>query len=237
MPTHEHDPFEGLAVHDLRVERAGRVVLRDVSFAAAKGRVLAVVAPSGGGKSTLLRCLNRLLVPVAGTVTLDGADIAGLEPCALRRRVGLIGQTPAMLPGSVRANLLYGLRDTPESRVQRAIDLAGLDRSFLDRPADELSGGERARVGLAQALTREPEMLLLDEPTAALDAAAARHVAATLTSLAASGLGIVLATHDLALATAIADDAVALREGTAQTGSPEALLGAAAAAAAASNPG
>jgi ABC-type cobalamin/Fe3+-siderophores transport system ATPase subunit len=229
MAGHGHDRFEGLAVHGLRVERAGRVVLRDVSFTAAKGRVVAIVAASGGGKSTLLRCLNRLLVPEAGTVLLDGADVAGLDPCALRRRVGLIGQTPAMLPGSVRANLVHGLPEVPEAQVRQAIELAGLDASFLPRPADELSGGERARVGLARALTREPEMLLLDEPTAALDAVAARHIARTLTSLAASGLGIVLATHDLALAAAVADDAMALRDGTAQTGSPDELLGPAAA--------
>ena len=212
-------------MHGLRVERAGRVVLRDVSFTAPRGRIVAILAPSGGGKSTLLRCLNRLLVPAAGNVLLDGIDVAEIEPCALRRRVGLLAQMPAMLPGSVRANLAYALSDAPEPRLVSALAAAGLDPSFLARTASELSGGERARVGLARALTRDPEVLALDEPTAALDAAAADHVAATLLSLAASGLAIVLATHDRTLAAAVAGEAVVLRDGTAVTGSPAELLG------------
>jgi ABC-type multidrug transport system ATPase subunit len=201
-------------------------VLRDVSFAAPKGGVTVLVAPSGAGKSTLLRCLNRLLVPASGSVLLDGADIAALEPCALRRRVGLLSQQPVMLPGSVRENLAYGLGAVAESRLSDALEAAGLDPSFLDRPAQELSGGERARVGLARALTRDPEMLLLDEPTAALDEQVARHVAATLRGLAASGLGVVVATHDLGFADAIADRVVALRDGVAHTSASIASLGA-----------
>jgi ABC-type cobalamin/Fe3+-siderophores transport system ATPase subunit len=218
----------GLVVRDLRVELAGRVVLRDVSFTAPKHEVTVLVAPSGAGKSTLLRCLNRLLVPDAGTVLLDGADVATLEPCALRRRVGLLGQQPVMLPGSVRENLLYALGDggLPEPRLTDALRDAGLDASFLERPAAELSGGERARVGLARALTRDPELLLLDEPTAALDAAAAAHIATTLTALAAAGLGVLAATHDRAFATAVADRAIALRDGVAHSGTPAAILGA-----------
>ena len=210
MTARERDPAGGLAVEGLRVERAGRVVLDDVSFTAAKGRVVAIVAPSGAGKSTLLRCLNRLLVPAAGTVSLDGEDTAAIEPCELRRRVGLVAQTPAMLPGSVRENLSYALPGVPEDRMVDALDAAGLGASFLVRTAAELSGGERARVALARALTRGPEMLLLDEPTAALDAQAASHTAATLCTLTAAGLGVVLATHDRALVAAVADEAVAL---------------------------
>lgn len=219
------DRVDGVVVQGLRVARGERVVLRDVSFRAAKGRVVAIVAPSGTGKSTLLRCLNRLLAPEAGTVLLDGADVATLDPCALRRRVGLVAQTPAMLPGSVRANVAHGLADPAEPRLRDALAQAGLDASFLDRPAAELSGGEQARVALARALTRDPEVLLLDEPTAALDAAAARHVAGTLRALADDGLAIVLATHDAALVTAVADDVVELRHGRATTAPPAALFG------------
>ena len=226
--------MDGLTVRDLAVEHGERAVLRDVSFDARKGAVTALVGPSGSGKSTLLRCLNRLLVPWDGVVRLDGADTAELEPCVLRRRVGLVGQVPVMLPGSVRENLLYGLVPLPnDEALAQALCAAGLDASFLARPAAELSGGERARVALARALTREPELLLLDEPTAALDAAAARHVGATLRALAGAGLGVIVATHDLPFAAEIADRVVALRDGTAVAGAPERLLGTAAASSAA----
>ena len=209
----------------LSIAHGERVVLRDVSFAVPKGAVTALVGPSGAGKSTLLRCLNRLLVPQAGSVLLDGEETGTLEPCVLRRRVGLVGQTPVMLPGSVRENLAYGLADeaVDDARLARALADAGLDATFLDRPAGELSGGERARVALARALTREPELLLLDEPTAALDAAASDHIAATLRSLAHAGLGVVVATHDLPFAAAVAEHVLMVRDGSVVAGSPAEL--------------
>ncbi len=225
MTAREEHLAGGVVVKGLRVTRAGRVVLHDVCLAAPKGEVTVLVAPSGAGKSTLLRCLNRLLVADAGEVLLDGVDVTELEPCALRRRVGLLGQQPVMLAGSVRDNLAYALDEIDEQQLFAALEAAGLASSFIDRPAQELSGGERARVGLARALTRDPEMLLLDEPTAALDEEVARHVAATLTGLAAAGLGVVVATHDMAFAARIADRVVTLVAGVARTGEPQAMLG------------
>ncbi|MDO8212266.1 ATP-binding cassette domain-containing protein [Conexibacter sp. CPCC 206217] len=187
-----------------------RHVLRGASIDVPRGAITALLAPSGAGKSTLLRCLNRLLEPDRGTILLDGADVRTLEPCALRRRVGLVAQEPVMLPGDVAANVGYGLDALPRERVQAALAAAGLDASFAPRRADALSGGERARVAIARAIAREPELLLLDEPTAALDGDAAEVVAATLVRLAREGLGICLATHDLALAERIADRSVGL---------------------------
>jgi ABC-type multidrug transport system ATPase subunit len=228
--TEPHDArVSGLVVHGLTVARGERVVLRDVSFDVPKGTVTALVGPSGAGKSTLLRCLNRLLVAQAGAVLLDGEDTASLEPCTLRRRVGLVGQKPVMLPGSVRENLAYGLDPTTvsEPRLSQALADAGLDATFLDRPSGELSGGEQARVALARTLTREPELLLLDEPTAALDAAASEHVGATLRTLARAGLGVVVATHDLPFAATVAEHVLLLRDGSAVAGTPDDLRAAA----------
>jgi ABC-type multidrug transport system fused ATPase/permease subunit len=195
----------GIAVRDLRVRRAGRPVLNDVTFDAGRGRVLALTGASGSGKSTLLRCLNRLAEADAGTITLDGEDILALEPPALRRRVALVAQAPVMLPGTVADNLAYGLTDLLDGARDTALAAAGLDPTFLPRTARALSGGERARVALARALTRDPDAILLDEPTAALDPDTARHIAETITALAGRDLIVIVATHDLVLAEAVAD--------------------------------
>jgi ABC-type multidrug transport system fused ATPase/permease subunit len=197
----------GIEVHGLTAGRAGRPVLHDVSLSARRGRVLAVAGSSGAGKSTLLRCLNRLGEPDAGTITLDGQDIRELDPPELRRRVALVAQAPVMLPGTVADNLAYGVRD-PDSAA--ALAAAGLTEEFLPRTAHALSGGERARVALARALTRAPDAILLDEPTAALDADTSHLIAETITALASRDLIVIVATHDAALAAAVADDTLTL---------------------------
>jgi ABC-type multidrug transport system fused ATPase/permease subunit len=195
----------GIEARSLHLARGGREVLRGVSLEVPAGLVTALIAPSGAGKSTLLRCMNRLVAPDSGEVLLDGQDIRDLEPRALRRRVGLVAQAPVMLPGTVRENVLYAIEEPTEDRAVAALRAAGLAAGFADRPARELSGGEAARVALARALARDPEVLLLDEPTAALDHDTAAHVGATLRELAAGGLAVCLATHDLELAGAVAD--------------------------------
>ena len=159
----------GIEARRLCLARGGREVLRDVSLVVPSGLVTALLAPSGAGKSTLLRCLNRLVAPDSGEVLLQGQDILELEPRVLRRRVGLVAQVPVMLPGTVRDNVLYAIDEPRAGQAEQALRAANLDPAFAERPARELSGGERARVALARALAREPEVLLLDEPTAALD--------------------------------------------------------------------
>jgi ABC-type multidrug transport system fused ATPase/permease subunit len=194
-----------IQAQDLTIARGGRVVLRGIDLEARAGEVTAVVGPSGSGKSSLLRTLVRLDEPAGGRVLIDGRDAAEVDPCTLRRRVGLVTQAPVMLEGDVRANLAYGL-DAPEpAALDEALAAAGLDRSFMDRTARELSGGEAARVALARALTRDPAALLLDEPTAALDGEAAAAVEALVRALAGCGLAILLVTHDEAQAGRVAD--------------------------------
>jgi ABC-type iron transport system FetAB ATPase subunit len=167
--------------------------------------VTALVGPSGAGKSSLLRSLVRLDEPAGGRVLVDGRDATELEPCELRRRVGLVAQAPVMLPGDVRANLAYALEAPQAAALEDALAATGLGASFMDRDARALSGGEAARVAVARALTRHPGALLLDEPTAALDREAAAPVEALVRELATRGLAIVIVTHDEAQAERVAD--------------------------------
>jgi putative ABC transport system ATP-binding protein len=191
--------------------RDGRPVLRDVSLEIPSGST-AVVGPSGSGKSTLLRLLNRLADPDEGTVRFHGDDVRELDPLELRRRVGLVPQLPAPVPGTVADNVLFGPRlHGEEVDPEPPLRLAGLDPSFADRDASRLSVGEQQRVMLARALALEPEVLLLDEPTAALDEDAKQAVEDALAGL--PGVALVLVTHERAQAERLADRIIRLEGG------------------------
>jgi len=182
-------------------------VLRDVSLAIDEGAT-AVLGPSGSGKSTLLRLLNRLADPDEGTVRFHGEDLRDLDPLELRRRAVLVPQLPAPVPGTVADNVRYGpaLRGA-EVDPLHALEQAGLDSSYADRDAGRLSVGEQQRVMLARALALDPEVLLLDEPTAALDETAKEGVERTLAELPCS---TVLVTHERAQAERLAERVVQL---------------------------
>jgi putative ABC transport system ATP-binding protein len=203
-------PLEARAVD---LDRGGRPVLRDVSASFERGKVTAVVGPSGAGKTSLLRCLNRLEDPTGGAVLLDGEDVRELDPQDVRRRVGMIFQTPVVFEGDVRANLTYGLNGVAPSRLEEALEAAALPASFLDRESTALSVGQAQRVCIARALVRNPEVLLMDEPTSALDKDAAARVEELVTSLVGRGLAAVVVTHDLAQARRVASGGILLVEG------------------------
>ena len=172
----------------------------------------AVLGASGSGKSTLLRLLNRLADPDSGSVRFHGTDIRELDPLELRRRVGLVAQLPAPVPGSVGDNVCLGPRlRGDDTDPEPPLRLAGLDASFLDRDASRLSVGEQQRVMLARALALEPEVLLLDEPTASLDSAATEAVEDALRDL--RSVSLVLVTHDRDQAGRLAERVVELEAG------------------------
>jgi putative ABC transport system ATP-binding protein len=196
--------------------RDGRPVLVDVTLTIRSGAT-AVVGPSGSGKSSLLRLLNRLADPDSGSVRFRGSDVRELDPLELRRRVGLVPQLPAPVPGTVADNVCLGPRlHGREVDPEPALRLAGLDAGFADRDASRLSVGEQQRVMLARALALEPEVLLLDEPTAALDAAATAAVETALKSV--SDISLVLVTHDPDQASRLTERAIKLRDGRVVTG-------------------
>jgi putative ABC transport system ATP-binding protein len=207
--------------------------LDEVSFSAEAGRITTIVGPSGGGKSSLIRLINRLSDPTSGRIYLEGQDIARLDPLKLRSRVAMVLQKPFMFEGTVLANLQrpFLFRNQPlpapgSDVLVRALELARLDPSLIERDSRTLSLGEQQRVNLARALINNPRVLLLDEPTSALDRLTADHLAATFREICRSQrLSLILVTHDLRLAGKIADYLLYLEGGRIlEEGVPDDLL-------------
>lgn len=210
-------PLEAIS---LSLTRGGLRVLHGVSLRAHRGKVMSIVGPSGAGKTSLLRCLNRLEEPQSGRVTLEGADIRSLPPTTLRQRVGMIFQTPVILEGGVRANLTYGLESITEDEMVAALEASGLSSGFLERDSTALSVGQAQRVCIARALVRSPDVLLMDEPTSALDKDASKKIEVLIGQLTQAGLTIIVVTHDLGQAERVANDALLLVEGRAVAEGP-----------------
>jgi len=174
-------PTQPIALETAHLSRAviGKVLTDDINVQVQVGEVVAVVGPSGSGKSSFLRLLNRLDEPTGGTVRLNGKDYRKLAPQELRRRVSMVMQTAYLFPGTVAENVAYGprqrghrlLAEQTDALLQR-VGLSG----YQERNASNLSGGEAQRVSIARALANAPEILLLDEPTSALDEDSARGV-------------------------------------------------------------
>jgi cystine transport system ATP-binding protein len=203
-------------------------VLDDVSLSFAEGSVTALIGPSGGGKSTLLRCINLLEIPTSGAVRIGEAELE-LGPGgkvgwravqAIRRQTGMVFQSFQLFPhrtalDNVAEGLLTVLKWPRERAMARARDL--LDKVGLAHKADAwpvtLSGGQQQRVAIARALAPSPRVLLCDEPTSALDPELAAEVVDVLARLAGEGTTMVIATHDLRLASTIAERAIFLDAG------------------------
>ncbi|AZH24028.1 ABC transporter ATP-binding protein [Haloplanus aerogenes] len=206
-----------LRADNLGFEVEGDRILDEVSLDVASGETIAIVGPSGAGKSSLLRLLDRLDEPTEGTVYLDGTDYRTLDPQQLRKRVGLVPQNPALRSGTVRENVTIGPRlrgeTVSEERLADLLDAVGL-AGYADRETSDLSGGEAQRVAIARTVVNDPEVILLDEPTASLDSAAEAEVERLLSDLLASGgRTVVLVTHDERQAERLADRVVRMRDG------------------------
>jgi putative ABC transport system ATP-binding protein len=229
MPDRAGAPARMTSPPVLRTEKLTRAVddrllVDGVSIDVHERDVLAVVGPSGSGKSSFLRLLNRLDEPTGGTVFLDGVDTATLPPRELRRRVGMVMQAAALFPGTVADNVRFGPRqrgvEPPDAVVAELLAQVGL-AGFEERSTAQLSGGEAQRVSIARAVANEPRVLLLDEPTSALDPRAKRDVEALVRDVVrARGLTCVIVTHDLAQAARIANRVLELVAGRAHRVGP-----------------
>jgi putative ABC transport system ATP-binding protein len=194
--------------------RVGRRVLSNLTLGLAEGTT-ALLGPSGAGKSTLLRLLNRLAEPDCGTIVYRDRDVCAYDVLELRREVALVPQLPALLPATVAENVTFGPRLCGRGcDVVEALTLAGLDDTFANRSALQLSVGEQQRVMLARALALRPAVLLLDEPTAALDTQTRDAVERTLIDLRERlSASLVIVTHDPAQARRLSDRIVSLENG------------------------
>lgn len=211
----------------LRRRQPPRLAVDDVSFTIERGKSMALVGESGAGKSTVGRLILRLIEPDSGSVRFDGLDVLQMPPAALRelrRKAQMIFQDPyssldprMTVAESVGEPLLvhFGTGRGERDRLASAmLDQVGLGSRFLDRYPVELSGGQLQRVAIARVLTLEPEFVVCDEPTAALDVSVQAQVLNLLGELQRDlGLSYLFITHDLALVDVIADDVIVMQSG------------------------
>lgn len=221
-----------LEIRDLtKTYATGDTALSDVSLSIPEGQIVGLIGPSGAGKSTLIRCINRLVEPSAGEIRLGAVDLATIGHRELRRqrrRIGMIFQEYSLVERlTVMENVLSGrlgyvpfwrsfTRKFPATDIQRAFQL--LDRVGLldqaDKRADALSGGQRQRVGIARALAQEPELLLVDEPTASLDPRTSRQIMRLITQICSERqLPAIVNIHDVPLAEQFMQRIVGLQAG------------------------
>lgn len=202
--------------------KGGPEILNQVSFSVEDGRFLAILGNNGVGKSTLLKCINKILTPVSGDVRLDGSDLFRLPGRDLARKIAFVAQTVPSAQMTVhdivmlgrRPYMRWGFTEEDHRIVHEAMDRLGVSHlrgRFLSR----LSGGERQKVMLARALAQQPRILLLDEPTSSLDIQNQYQVLRIVQNICrADGITAVVVIHDLNLALRFCDQFLLLRQGT-----------------------
>ncbi|MEO1307771.1 MAG: amino acid ABC transporter ATP-binding protein [Pseudomonadota bacterium] len=223
-----------LSISGLRLSYGKTEVLRGIDLDVAKGEATFVIGPSGSGKSSLLRCCNRLEEPDAGNITVDGQDLLanGVNLNQVRQRIGMVFQSFNLYPhmtalGNVRL-ALRRVRKFPRNKADEVakaqLQRVGLDEHLNKYPA-QLSGGQQQRVAIARALALEPKVMLFDEPTSALDPELVGEVLNVLSELKADGMTMVIVSHEMRFARHAADRVMFMADGEiVEAGPPEQIF-------------
>jgi len=193
-------------------------ILSHINLSAEKGSVLALIGPTGSGKTTLLRIIDLLDEPTSGQLFFDGIEVARISEkrkLEIRRRMAMVFQKPVMFRSNVLDNVRYGLKVrglNGKDKVINALNFVGLS-DYESRDANTLSGGEMQRLALARAIVVEPELLLLDEPTANLDPKSTAKIEELILDFVQQGITVIMATHNMAQCQRLADTVAVLMQG------------------------
>jgi len=217
-PAARERSLYSMRTEGLQVRIGGQEILKGISLEARQGEILSIIGPAGAGKTTFLRCLNRMAeldldLETGGTVLLDGQSIYDFDVAALRRQVGMVFSVPIPLPMTVYENLVFGIRlaagkhNSYDEKIEKALRAAYLWDEMKDRlnePARNLSGGQQQRLCLARTLALEPRILLLDEPCSGLDPISTARIEEALRQLKKE-LAIILVTNNVKQAARASD--------------------------------
>lgn len=192
-----------------------KVILSDISYTFNKNKIYTILGPSGSGKSSLLRLLNRLDNYNTGEILFKSEKIESFPVCDLRQKIGYLFQTPYLFEKTVRDNFLYVDKSLTDDAIKEYLQKVSLPEKFLLSKVEKLSGGEKQRVALARMLLTKPEVLLLDEPTSALDPSITESLEKFIVDITASeNLTTIIVTHDPSQALRFGQIGILLADGT-----------------------
>lgn len=224
-----------IRIEHLRKEFPDVTPLKDVNLEVRPGEVISIIGPSGTGKTTLLRCINRLEEPTSGKIIIDDEEVTApkYDLTRIRRKVGMVFQSFNLFSNlNVAENIMTGpvrlLNKTKQEAYDEAMELlerVGLSEKALNYP-DELSNGQKQRIAIMRALAMKPEVMLFDEPTSALDPTMVGEVLQVIKGLAGDGMTMLIVTHEMQFANDVSDRILYMDEGVIyEEGTPEQIFG------------